>query len=216
MALNYAPNGLQWLRPKFANMPNFATTNRYFIKKGYGTAIAFGDLVYTQNSGSGNQGYIAPYTTEGSVGGGTVGGILGVFLGCAPYYDLTYQTEINKNFWAGTENPSGDVDAFICDDPLQVFLAQCNGGPITTAHRGLNIDFGGGGLPNALGQSVGYLDFATVATTSTLPLRIVGWSNRAAYGYDPTSATSANQPTYNYAEVSLNPGACESLQGTGI
>jgi hypothetical protein len=51
-------------------------------------------------------------------------------------------------------------------------------------------------------------------------LRIIGWSAAAGQSatgsYDPTQGSSANQPTNNYAEVTLNPGACESLLGTGI
>jgi hypothetical protein len=205
-ALPYSPNGLQWIRQRNASAPNFQT-NIYYIKQGYASAIAFGDLVYTIASG-GNQGYIAPYAEAGSH-------VLGVFYGVLPYYDLTLQTEVSKQFWAGTENPSGDVQALIIDDPNAVFLAQCNGGPIVTSSRGQNIDFGGGGAPNGQGLSVGYLDFATLATTSTLPLRIIGWSTKSQPTYDPTTATSANQPTYNYAEVVFNPGAHENQLGTG-
>jgi hypothetical protein len=205
-ALAYSPQGLQWVRNKQSTAANFAVQTTYYIAQGYASAIAFGDLVYTQSSG--NQGYIAPYAEAGTR-------VLGVFLGCQPYFDTVQKQTIDKQYWAGTESASGDVAVWVADDPFDIFLCQCNGGPITTANRGQNIDFGGGGAPNGQGLSVGYLDFATVANTSTLPLRIVGWSTKAFPGYDPTVATSQNQPTYNYAEVTLNPGACESLIGTG-
>lgn len=208
-ALTYAPQGLQVVRHRLGLMPNLAANNRYFIQQGYATAIAFGDLVYTQTSGGG-QGYIAPYAAAG--GGGT--SVLGVFLGCQPYYDTVQKGTVNKNYWAGTESASGDVQCFISDDPFTVYLAQINGGPITIASRGQNCDLLGCGSPNSQGLSVAYL--SGVATTSTLPLRIIDWSETATFQYDPTVATSANQPTNNYALVTLNPGACEMLQGTGV
>ena len=211
-SLTYAPNGLTWVRNKFASAPNFATTNRYLIKQGYATPIAYGDLVTTGTSG--NQGYITKYAEAGTA-------VLGVFMGLdGGYFDTGLNQWIYKNYWAGTEAASGDVWAIVCDDPFAVFRGQVNGGPVTVAARGQNIDFGGGGAPNALGISTGYLDYATLATTSTLPLRIIGWSQFATGGattYDPTTqSTAAQQPTYGYIDVSMNPGACESLTGTGI
>jgi hypothetical protein len=96
-----------------------------------------------------------------------------------------------------------------------VFLAQINGGPYTTAARGKNIDVSTPGTPNTLGISTASLNYSTLATTSTLPFRIIGPSTMAAGGYDPTQQLFS-QPTNGYAEVIMNPGACETLTGTGI
>jgi hypothetical protein len=211
--LTLAPNGLQWIRNKQAYGPNFATNNIYYIKQGYASAIAFGDLVSTGSSG--NAGYVTQYVA------GAGNPVLGVFVGVSTYFDTVQNSPVAaKNYWAGTESPSGDVACFIIDDPFAVFRIQVSGGPITTASRGLNADVTGSGAPNSFGLSTAALNFSTVATTSTLPLRIIGWSAAAVQSatgsYDPTQGSSANQPTNNYAEVTLNPGACESLLGTGI
>ena len=211
--LTYAPQGLAWARSKIGHQTNAALTNRYLIKQGYSTPIAYGDLVATGTGG--NQGYIVKYTEGGT-------NVLGVFLGIdGGYFDTGSQNFTQKRYWAGTEVASGDVWAIVADSPWDVFTCQWNSAtPLTVAQRGLNVDFGGGGAPNAVGQSTGYLDASTAATTATLPLRIIGWSQTAVGGattYDPTSQnTAALQPGYGYVDVSLNPGACESLLGTGI
>lgn len=210
--LTLAPNGLQWVRHKLSTAQGFATNNNYYIRAGYtGSAIGFGDLVQTGTST--NAGYVIQYAAGNT-------NVLGVFAGVGPYFDTVLNAVVpGKNYWAGTESPSGDVPVYIIDDPWAVFRIQVSGGPLMTASRGLNADVSGYGAPNSVGISTAALNYSTVATTSTLPLRIVGWSTVAAGGsttYDPTTATSANQPTNNYAEVTLNPGACENLLGTGI
>lgn len=216
--LPLAPFGLRVSRLKSGSAANYEG-EKYLIGKGYTSAIAKGDLVMTNPSGA-YQGYLAPY-----IGGvGQVGThCLGVFLGVGPYYDTVAGPVSGKQSWAGTESPSTDVVAYVCDDPAAVFIAQVSGGPATYADRGKNIDFGGGGAPNASGLSVGYLDYATVATTNSAgAMRIIGFSPTAVGGsvtFDPTQAstynTTTNQPTNNWLEVIFNPFFFEHLLGTG-
>lgn len=207
MAIAYQPYGLRQNRELFGAAGNFQVSYRT-IKKGYATAIGFGDPVISLTGA--NSGYIGPY-----VEGGTR--ILGVLVGVYQFFDTGQQTLINKNWWAGTELASGDVPAMVIDDPSQSFLIQVNGGPITQAHVGLNADIGGAGAPATSGGSTGastaYLDFATVGTASTLPLRIIGISTIAFGGTDPTVPSSQLQAN-NWAEVRLN--TSEYLQQAGV
>jgi hypothetical protein len=207
VAIAYQPYGLRQNRQLFAAAGNFQANIRT-IKKGYASAIGFGDPVITLTGA--NAGYIGPYAEGGTR-------VLGVLIGLLPYFDTTLQALVNKNWWAGTENASGDVSAFVIDDISQSFLIQVNGGPITQAHVGLNADIGGAGAPATSGGSTGastaYLDFTTVGTASTLPLRIIGISSIAFGGTDPTVPTSQLQAN-NWAEVRLN--TSEFLQQAGV
>jgi hypothetical protein len=204
--LTLAPFGLRWSRQRRASAGNFQA-NVFYIKKGYASAIGFGDLVCTGTSG--NQGYVVPYVEGGSA-------VLGVFAGFPyPYFDTVLNAYSLKQWWAGTESPNADVACLVIDDPDAVFVAQVSGGPTVQADRGLNIDVTGNGAPNTTtGLSTGALDYTQKGTTSTFPLRIIGFSQMAFPGYDPTNPLT--QPTNNYAEVILNPGASEWSTGTGV
>lgn len=206
MAITYAPFGLRQNRPATGSAPNFMA-NIKTIKKSYASAIGFGDPVISLTGG--NAGYIGPYAEAGTH-------ILGVFIGLLPYFDTGLQQYVNKNYYLGTELASADLPCYVIDDPFQTFIIQVNGGPITQASIGLNADIGGAGNPSTSGGSVGasvaYLDFSTVATTATLPLRIVNIANVAIGGTDPT-IPSSQLVANNYAEVRFN--TSEFLQTTG-
>lgn len=213
--LTLSPFGLRPLRNLGAQAPTYQA-NIYYIKKGYGSAIGFGDLVETR-SGSSVYGYVGIYT-EGDTHS------LGVFGGCLPYFDTTLQQTINKQWYAGTENPSGDIACWVYDDPTMVFTAQLGGtnasNPGNILDRGGNIDVAQNGVPNtATGVSTAYLDATSYNnTTATLPLRVVGISQMFQYGYDPVGSynlpTQAGQPTNNYLDVVLN--TSEYRTSTGI
>lgn len=211
--LTLAPFGLKASRNLGAQAPTYQA-NLYYIKKGYTTAIGFGDLVETR-TGSGNFGYVGIYTAGDTHS-------LGVFAGCLPYFDTVLQQTINKQWYAGTESPSGDIPCLVYDDPSVVFTAQLGGtnasNPGSILDRGGNIDLAQNGSPNTLtGLSTAYLDATTYNnTTATLPLRIVGLSQMFQPGYDPTTLlpTAASQPTNNYFDVVLN--TSEYRTSTGI
>lgn len=207
MAIPFQPFGLRQNRELIGAGGNFQISYRA-IKKGYSSPIGWGDPVITLTSP--NAGYIGPYVETGTR-------ILGVLVGLLPYYDVTLQQIVNKNWWAGSENPAGDVSAMVVDDYTQSFLIQPNGGPVTQAMIGLNADIGGGGAPATSGGSVGastaYLDFSTIGTANTLPLRILSIATLAYGGTDPTVPASQQQ-AYNWVEVKLN--TPEALQQTGV
>lgn len=213
--LNLVPFGLRPSRQLQGAAPTYQA-NLYYIKKSYASALGFGDLVETR-SGSGVYGYVGIYTAGDSHS-------LGVFAGCLPYFDTVLQQVVNKQWYAGTESPAGDIPCLIYDDPNMIFTAQLGGSnasnPGNILDRGGNIDLAQNGAPNTTtGISTAYLDATTYNNvTATLPLRIVGLSQMFQLGYDPVSsynlATAAGQPTNNYLDVVLN--TSEYRTSTGI
>lgn len=213
--LTLAPFGLRPIRALRPSAGNFSA-NLYHIKAGTSGAIGFGDLVETR-SGSTVYGYVGIYTAADTHA-------LGVFGGCLPYFDTVLQQVVNKQWYAGTESPSGDIACLIYDDPTMVFTAQLGGtdasNPGNILDRGGNIDLAQNGSPNTTtGISTAYLNAATFnLTTATLPLRIVGISQMFQPGYDPVGSfflpTAAGQPTNNYLDVVLN--TSEYRTSTGI
>lgn len=213
--LTLAPFGLRWTRALRPAANNYSA-NVYYIKKGYASAIGLGDLVETR-TGAGNFGYIGIYTAGDTHS-------LGVFAGCLPFFDTVVQQYQNKQWYSGTENPSGDIACLVIDDPTAVFTAQIGGtdasNPGNILDRSGNIDLAQNGSPNTItGISTAYLDATTYNdTTATLPLRIVGLSQMFQAGYDPVNQfylpTQAGQPTNNYLDVVLN--TSEYRTSTGI
>lgn len=133
--LTLAPFGLRPIRALRPAAGNFSA-NLYYIKKSYASAIGFGDLVETR-TGAGVYGYIGIYTAADTHS-------LGVFGGCLPYFDTVLQQVVNKQWYAGTESPSGDIPCLVYDDPTMVFTAQLGGtnasNPGNILDRGGNID----------------------------------------------------------------------------
>jgi hypothetical protein len=213
-ALTLAPFGLRWTRNLLPSAPNYAP-NKYFIVKGYASAIGFGDLVET-NTGGANFGSVKIYTAGDSH-------TLGVFMGCLPYFDTALQQYVNKQWYAGTETPGDVVECCVIDDPFAIFTMQVGGvsgnNPIGRLMRGGNIDVAQNGTPNtATGMSIAYADATTYNnTTATLPLRILGQSQMGFPGYNPANVNNfiaATAPTNDYIEVRLN--TSEHLTATGI
>jgi hypothetical protein len=202
MATNLlAPNGLSFARNRLAGS-NSLQAQKFKIKAGYASSIAMGDLVKTLTGGS--QGYI------GLSGVGDTS-CLGVFAGVLLFYDSA--TQLNSHglngSWVASSSPNADVDCLVISDPYAAFIAQVSGGTYSTSWRGMNIDFltATNGAPNASGRSVLALDFSTLATTNTLPFRIVGPAGVSGGPQDPENVNP-------WVEVRLN--TAEELSATGI
>lgn len=204
MATQLAPFGLRPSKSRLGLAPNYKLTQRR-IKSGYATAIGFGDLVALGSSG--NAGYVTRYAANGTH-------VLGVFAGLAPFFDTSLQQIIGgRRNYLGTENPTGDITCFIIDDPDAVFEIQVSGGPVTIANIGQNADVVVGS-PDSTGISGTALDYSTVANTATLPLRIMGISEFARFGINPTNdATFSSPAANNLVEVSLNTSELRSTTG---
>jgi hypothetical protein len=192
MANTSAPFGLAQIGTA-SGPPNFAESGNtpYRIASGYATAIFFGDLCKMNVSGP--TGYVEQWV-EGD--GATATKIpVGVFLGCK-YYSTSRKATVWNNYWPGSD-ATGDVEAFICDDPNAQFKVQANAGPITQATIGQTADL----VVNAGNTTTGISGMAldTPTTTSTLPLKVVNiiTTPPGANGTDVTTA-------YNYLIVAFN------------
>lgn len=205
MATNvFSPLGLVLSRQRSNASPSYQGS-KYKIKKGFASAIGRGDLVQTGTGA--NQGYIVPC-------GNNPTNILGVFNTVLGYFDLTTQAQQNglNGSYATSANPQADIDCLVFDDPNDLFRAQVQGGPWAITWRGDNINFlsGTNGAPNSsTGLSTLGLDGTTVATTSSLPLRIQELVGVTGGPQDPAN-------TNPWIEVSINFSISELQQATGI
>jgi hypothetical protein len=192
-----APFGFRWARQLTGTAPNCAVSTRK-ISASYATPIYHNDPVINESTGYIQQG-VAGETTP----------IAGIFAGCK-YHSTSQGRTIWSNYWPGSD-ATGDVEAYIIDDPNAVFMVQANGGPVALSAVGSNADFIiGTGTPSS-GMSGASLDATTVNTTATLPFRIVGYVGDTNFsgvgpGSDPTSAN-------NYVLVTLNNQAFKTLTG---
>lgn len=157
MATTAAPFGLRPIG--LIGGQGFAGSTRAIkIASGYATSIFTGDVVKL----------VAAGTVEKDTGTTALTPV-GVFLGCAyTDADLGY---VNRSYWPASTVAS-DAVAFVCDDPDALFLIQADEAVAQTA-LGANFAVVQGAGSTTTGTSGVSLDGSTVATTNTLPLRLI-------------------------------------------
>lgn len=174
------------------------------IQYGYATNIFYGDFV------SLNRGFIVRTTVSGNSFSNT-GLPVGIFLGCSFTDPVTKQKRFSQ-FWPAS-SLAGDAVAIVTDDPDTVFKAA-----VVTATTVI-----GSGASAMVGQNVGYVDNtgntntgnsanavlvptvsppAAPATTSTLPLRIVGVVPDSAVSQSYTGSSTTQTITLTTALAS--------------
>lgn len=140
-------------------------TRTFAITSAYNTTIGYGDPVVPVTAGTIQR---DPMTT-----GVTAPGCLGIFLGCS-YTDPNTQQKIFKNFWPASTVAS-DATAYVFDDPEGVFQIQADA---TLAQTAL---FANAAIVSTAPTSTGFsrvaLQASSIAATTTLPLRIIGFVN---------------------------------------
>jgi len=149
------------------------------IASAYAENIGFGDLVGISG------GYIVRVngTGSGAVTQSTFPTVkpVGIFLGCS-YTDPNLKYFVNKQYWP-TGTVASDAQALICEDPeavLQVTLTNAGtaytSSAATVAAVGKNIGYyqPATAVNTSTGNSAVSANFASAATTATLPFRIVG------------------------------------------
>lgn len=198
-----APNGFKFVRNLYSAAPTYQTSV-YQISSSNANSFGKGDIVKILNTG-----FIDRAITSDTA-------FLGV-LDRIEYFDTTLQKPMFLNAWtAPTTALAGSVLAYVIEDVNAIFGVQTgNGGPVTIASTGTNINFGGNAAPNTYGISVAYADFATLATTNTLPFRIVNVPQ--TLGGIPLTAAPINNDSasqFNYIEVIGN--AWQAKLTTGI
>lgn len=131
-------------------------------------------------------------------------GTLGIFQGCE-YYSTAQQRKVYSPMFPGGDTTQ-DIIAYVSIDPMNIYTcwvgtgaASAAGGPATQADVFGNFNWQIGTGNTANGFSGAYLDFASFATTATLPLTIIGLVTNPP-GVNGTDITSVG----NQVEVILN------------
>lgn len=197
MANTNTPFGFRQVKGT-GSVPTYELSTRK-IASNNSTAIFFGDAVI-------------PLTT-GYIGQATASTVRmeGIFYGCK-YLSTSQKRVVWSNYWPGAD-ATGDVTAYICDDPNAQFIVQSSDAsgtsPIAFANIGeyINIAVGTGNTANGLsGMTV---DQDTLGTTVTLPFRIVGLVE------DPPGVNGTDITTeYNQVIVAFN-NASTRTNGAG-
>jgi hypothetical protein len=150
------------------------------------TPIFFGDAVVPVTGSA--TGYIKQATAS------TVA-LAGIFVGCT-YLSVAQKRKVWSNYWPGSD-ASGDVTAYVINDPNAQFLVQAGGTVVGPSLVGQNIQLNVGTGNTSNGISGMYVE--SPATTATLPFRIVSTVT------DPPGAPGTdNTSAYNYVVVQFN------------
>tara|TARA_Y100000816_G_scaffold233747_1_gene179191 strand:- start:6 stop:593 length:588 start_codon:yes stop_codon:yes gene_type:complete len=161
MASSAAPHGA---RPvgTVVGSPYQGKVTHYKIKNAYGTSIFYGDFV---KWGDDN-----PNTTIQKDTGTTSLTPIGVFLGCAYTDPNTNQFTPNQYYPASTA--ADDIVAYVATDPFILMQMQCDGAA-DQDDLGKNCAVVQTAGSTSIGTSKNSVDISTVATTNTLPVKIV-------------------------------------------
>jgi len=165
---------------------------RMRIKSDYTTAIFFGDAIIPVSTG---------YIQQATASTVQVGG---VFMGCK-YLSVSQKRTVWSNYWPGADN-SGDVEAYVCNDPNAKFIVQAGGTAVGIAAINANIQLNVGTGNTATGISGMYVE--TPNTTDTLPFRVVDIVT------DPPGANGTDYASaYNQIIVAFNNVSTKQLLG---
>jgi len=143
-----------------------AKVTHYKIKNAYGTSIFFGDVVKWADDN--------PNTTITKDTGTTACTPIGIFLGCAYTDPTTKQFTPNQYFPASIA--ADDIVAYVASDPFLIMQMQCDGAA-DQDDLGKNCAIVQTAGSTAIGRSKVAVDISTVATTSTLPVKIIDFVN---------------------------------------
>ena len=153
------------------------------VASGYGTAIFYGDFVKLVNTG----------TVEKDTGT-TSATPVGVFVGCAFTSPSTGELTFSQYFPASTA--ASDIVAYVVDDP-NVLMRMQSDEAIAQTGLGNNVAVVQTAGSTSIGRSKNAVDGSSIATTNTLPLRIIDFVD------GPTSAVG---DTYTDVIVKFNAG----------
>ena len=161
MATSATPSGAEPINTLSASGSYTGKVRHIKIASGYGTAIFYGDFVKLVSSGT---------VEKAAVTTAVVAGTVSIFVGCSYTDPSTNQLTFNQQFPASTA--ASDIMAYVVDDPKLVFKMQ---GDEAIAQTGLgnNVSAVNTAGSTTIGRSRNALDGGSIATTNTLPLRIL-------------------------------------------
>lgn len=147
---------------------NSGSTRMYKIASGYATGLFFGDTVMINTDG-----------TLIKFAGTTTATIppVGVFMGVE--YQNT-QGLLHRNQWTASTVPNTGTNAwaYVLDDPDALFQVQADG---TVPQKGIGSNVSivqtAGDLPTGISRAA--VSAASIATTATLPVRVVDYVRAA-------------------------------------
>jgi hypothetical protein len=161
MAIVAAPSGAEPVGTLSASGSFTGKVRHIKIASAYDTSIFYGDFVKLVAAGT---------VEKSAVTTAVVAGTVGIFVGCA-YTDPTTKQPTFSQFWPA-DNAATDAVAYVADDPKLVFQMQADEA-IAQTGLGNNVSAVSTAGSTDIGRSRNALDGGSIATTATLPLRIV-------------------------------------------
>ena len=161
MATSATPSGAEPVDTLSASGSFTRKVRHIKIASGYSTDIFYGDFVKLVSSGTVER---AAMTTS------VVAGTVGIFVGCNYTDPTTKQPTYNQYYPASTA--ASDIVAYVVDDPDLLFQMQADEA-IAQTGLGNNVSAVNTAGSTSIGRSRNALDGGSIATTNTLPLRVV-------------------------------------------
>ena len=156
--------------------PNFAQSENppYRIAAGYSTAIFQGDAVRMNVSGT-PTGFVEQWANGD---GSATKMVVGIFTGCR-YFSTSQKKTVWNNYWPGSD-ATGDVVAFVVDDPNSLWKVQATTGPITQAMLGFGADITASPVGNTTTgiSAIPPVPRAAVSKSQSLPALKLIWLRR--------------------------------------
>ena len=161
MATSATPNGAEPVNTLSASGSYSGKVRHMKIASAYGTAIFYGDFVKLVAAGT---------VEKAAVTTAVVAGTVGIFVGCSYTDPSTSQLTFNQQYPASTT--ASDIMAYVVDDP-KIVLKMQGDGSIAQTGLGNNVSAISTAGSTAIGRSKNALDASSIATTNTLPLRVI-------------------------------------------
>lgn len=179
MANTSRVNGLNPVKSTIGGA-NQGQVNTYFIPSGDGTAVFVGDAVKADSTGDPTASGGSALGVQSVIQAAATNALLGVVVGFA-----VNPTNLNTPQYRAA---STGRYVLVADSPDQLFEIQTSNGTLTVADVGLNANIAVAAGSTTTGASGMTLDVATIQTTATLPLKIMGFVQRP--DNDNTAANS--------------------------
>lgn len=197
MSNTNSPNGFQYFGRLEGGSPTEGLSTR-LIANADTAALGYGDPVTSLGTG---------YVTASTAGTTQIDGI---FYGCQ-YLSTAIGRTIFSNQWPGS-GATGDITAFLCTDPQAQFIVQASNTAIVFADIGANIQFVAGTPNSVTGFGTTAVSQSTIATTDTLPFRIVGLYS----DFTPPGSTNGTDNTSAFNRVVVTANFWDRTSRTGI
>jgi len=170
------------LRPiKYLNGTEYnGQANMYFIPSGDATAVFVGDLVKADGTGDTVAAGGNALGIQSVIQAAATNAVLGVVVGFA-----IAPTNLNTPQYRVA---STGRYVYVSDDPNVLYEIQTSNGTLAVADVGLNANIAVAAGSTTTGASGMTLDVGTATTTATLPLKIMGFTQRP--DNDNTAANS--------------------------